>query len=145
MLGLFIMGMMGCNASAETDNAIKVQGSEVPEVVEKAFTAKYPNENKPNFKLDSHGNWEAHFKKKGEKYRADFSVDGAWIETENDIKPDNLPDAIKDALEANYSSYSIVETEHVTSSSKGEFYDVELKKDGEKMDVEFMENGTVIN
>lgn len=116
----------------------------ISEAVATAFHEKYPNEKSPDWEIDDQGNFEAKFKKKGEKYRADFSESGKWIETENSIKADNLPKPIKAILKAQYDDHKIVEVERVQHHSKGLFYDVELKKDGKKMDVEFKADGTII-
>jgi hypothetical protein len=125
-------------------NCNKANG-QAPKAVQEAFKAKYPNENDPDFELDANGNYEAHFKKKGEKYRADFSPEGTWIETENSIKDKELPEAIKKVIKEKYADEHITEVEHVTSASKGEFYDVEFRKKGKNMDVEFRANGNIIN
>ena len=44
-----------------------------------------------------------------------------------------------------FTDEEITEIEHVTSASKGEFYDVEFKQKGKNMDVEFRANGEIIN
>ena len=116
----------------------------VPEVVVMAFQKKYPKEDVPKFKTDSHGYWEAHFKKKGEKYRADFNTDGTWRETENSIKTSELPEAILEKINSTYFFYTINEVEHVLSAKYGEFYDVEFKQKGKNKDVMFKRDGTVI-
>jgi len=116
----------------------------VPEAVQKAFEKKYPGENDPDWELDDHDYWESHFKKDGEKYRADFNADGSWVETENDIKTKELPNAILEIIEKNYSEYKITEVEHVISASKGEFYDVEFKQKGKNKDVMFKKDGSII-
>ena len=123
-------------------NTVKGQ---IPDAVKQAFEAKYPNENNPDWEVDANGNYEAQFKQNGEKYRADFSPSGNWIETESSIKKDDLPKAIRDIIKKEYGSEDITEVEHVDSESKGEFYDVEFKQKGKNMDVEFRANGTIIN
>jgi len=123
----------------------KKDKDQVPAVVMKSFKEKYPNENDPDFKTDSHGYWEAHFKKKGEKYRADFNADGSWIETENSIKYSALPKVIREKIKIIYAAYEISEVEHVMSLEKGEFYDVEFKQKGKNKDVEFKPDGSIIN
>jgi len=130
------LGLFSCQSS------VTAQG--VPDAVKSTFQAKYPGENDPDWHTDRNGNFESHFKKKGVKYRADFSPDGKWIETEQSISKKDLPDAIKDKLKKDYDDYKIVELEKVDSASKGAFYDVEIKKDGKKMDVEFRADGSVL-
>jgi hypothetical protein len=117
----------------------------VPEAVKASFEAKYPGENDPGWHLDAHQNFEAHFKKKGIKYRADFAANGDWIETENSIKKRDLPKIIRDIIDQNYVFSTITEIEHVQHHSKGEFYDVEFKQKGKNKDVEFDPLGNVLN
>ncbi|MDP5100021.1 MAG: PepSY-like domain-containing protein [Nonlabens sp.] len=121
------------------------KNSDAPEVVKQAFKAKYPKENKPDFAQDAHGYWEAHFKKNGEKYRADFNADGSWIETENSIKYKSLPKAVRYAIEKEFGNDEITEVEHVMSNAKGEFYDVEFKRKGKNYDVEYRKDGSKVN
>lgn len=118
--------------------------SQVPEEVQSNFEAKYPGENDPDWETDSNGNYEAHFKMKGVKYRADFSPTGQWIETETNIDKDDLPEAIKKVIKNKYGDEDITEVELVTSATKGTFYDVEFKKKGKNKDVMFRGNGTII-
>lgn len=125
-------------------NCTQAKG-QVPENVKQAFTEKYPNETNPDWETDAHGNFEAHFKKDGEKYRADFSANGQWIETESSIKKDELPKAIRSVIKDKYDSEEITEVEYVQSATKGEFYDVEFKQKGKNKDVEFRANGQIIN
>ena len=64
---------MSCQQS--NDEKKKADGN-APEAVKEAFQAKYPGENDPDWHQDAHGNYEANFKQKGEKYRADFAENG---------------------------------------------------------------------
>ena len=137
-IALFSVGLVSCQENNKKD-------AKVPEAVRATFQQKYPGENDPDWEQDDHGYWESHFKKDGEKYRADFNADGSWIETENSIKKKNLPEAIKKVIDTEYSEYEITEVEHVDNAEKGIFYDVEFKQKGKNKDVEFREDGTIIN
>lgn len=116
-----------------------------PEAVKKTFQNKYPGENDPDWHVDSNGNYESRFRIDGIRHRADFSPDGAWIETEVSIKKDELPKVVQKAIDENYSNEEITEIERVQSAKKGLFYDVEFKRKGKNMDVEFNEYGVKIN
>ncbi|MFV8225830.1 PepSY-like domain-containing protein [Christiangramia aquimixticola] len=135
LITLSSVGFMSCQEKSD----------KVPEAVKITFQKKYPGENDPDWKKDDHGNWESHFKIDGEKYRADFNEDGTWIETENDIKKDNLPEAIKKVLKEKFPDEEITEVERVDNAEKGLFYDVELKRKGKNKDIMFREDGTIIN
>lgn len=119
--------------------------AQVPDEVQRAFEKHYPNENDPKWMIDKNGNFETHFKEDGEHYRADFTPGGQWIETERSIKKKDLPKIVREILKSEYNDFEIVELEETLHHSKGLFYDVELKKDGKKRDVEFRADGHVIN
>tara|TARA_R110000868_G_scaffold125037_2_gene330364 strand:+ start:30705 stop:31139 length:435 start_codon:yes stop_codon:yes gene_type:complete len=133
---IFTISYLSCQTSGK---------DEVPSEVKASFKAKYPGENDPDWEKDKNGNFESSFKIDGKHYRADYSPEGVWIETERSIKKKELPEIIQQLLKTDYDAFSVVEVEEVQHHSKGLFYDVELKKDGEKHDVEFLKNGQVIN
>ena len=135
IVGCLSIGVLSCQEQKK---------DEVPEAVIKSFQKKYPGENDPDWEQDDHGYWESHFKKDGEKYRADFNADGTWVETENDIKKKNLPDAVKKVIKEKYSDLEITEVEHVMNAKKGEFFDVEFKQKGKNKDIMFRKDGTEI-
>lgn len=118
---------------------------DVPAEVQSNFEKKYPGENDPDWEKDKNGNFESTFKIDGKHYRADFKPDGSWVETESSIDKKDLPEAIMKVLKSKFDDFDIVEIEEVQHHSKGFFYDVEIKKDGEKQDVEFSKTGAIIN
>lgn len=119
--------------------------AQVPEAVKTGFEEKYPGEKHSKWKIDRNGNFETHFKKEGKEYRADFTPEGNWIETERSIKKKELPELVRQKLKSDYDDFKIVELEETRHHSKGLFYDVEIKKDGKKQDVEFNVNGKILN
>ncbi|WP_299130642.1 PepSY-like domain-containing protein [uncultured Winogradskyella sp.] len=133
---LFLALLTNCNLASE---------KQTPEAVKKTFQSKYPGENDPDWHIDSHGNFEAHFKMNKTKYRADFSPKGNWIETETSIDYKDLPEAIKKVIEGNFDKDDITEVEKVISASKGTFYDVEFKRKGKNKDIEFRASGEIMN
>jgi len=116
-----------------------------PQAVQEAFEKKYPGENDPDWHKDSHGNFESNFKIDGKKYRADFSPNGNWIETELSIKKGDLPNAVRKTIATHYEELEISEIEEVDHHRKGRFYDVEFKQKGKNKDVEINTEGKVIN
>ena len=116
-----------------------------PDVVKKTFQKMYPGEDDPDWHIDANGNYESNFKIKGIHYRADYSPDGNWIETENSIDKKDLHKIIQKKIKKNYSEYEITEVERVEHHAKGIFYDVEFKQKGKNKDVEFNAEGEVLN
>lgn len=144
LLSLVLFSCDSENSEERKKLAKKANKEDIPVAVLTSFQKKYPDEKSPDWGVDKNGWYEAHFKKDDEKYRADFRPTGEWIETENDIKEKNLPDPIKKIIKEQFQDYKVVEVERVTHYQKGLFYDVEFKKDGKKMDVEFNEQGEAI-
>ncbi|AZQ60359.1 hypothetical protein EJ994_16670 [Maribacter sp. MJ134] len=138
----FVLSIMTMSLLLACQSETKGQ---TPEAVKKSFKSKYPNESDPDWRKDKNGNFESHFKKDGEHYRADFAPNGEWIETESNIKKKELPKAILKVLEADFEDIKIVEIEKVDHATKGTFYDVEIKIDGKKKDLEFSSDGKRIN
>jgi len=136
---LFIFALqlshVGCKENAKGN---------IPKVIVEAFTIKYPSETDPDWQVDKNGNYEAHCKKEKIHYRADFTPNGNWVETESSIKRKELPKAILKVVHRDYNNVNVVEIEKVNHASKGLFYDVEFKIEGEKNDVKFKQDGTII-
>ncbi|WP_411768462.1 PepSY-like domain-containing protein [Winogradskyella sp. A3E31] len=128
-----------------SSSCISTAKAQIPEAVIESFKAMYPNEDTSDWEKDANDNYEIQFKKDGEQHRADFTPDGKWIETEVSIDKDDLPMAVKNAIEQKYDDRKITEVEKVHHSTKGTFYDVEFKQKGKNLDIEFRENGTIIN
>ncbi|WP_040279138.1 PepSY-like domain-containing protein [Psychroserpens damuponensis] len=136
VLAIILLTAFACQNTAK---------AQAPDAVKKTFQDMYPGENDPDWHLDDHGNYESNFKIDGIKYRADFSPNGNWIETESSIKVKDLPKAIRNIIKTDFGSEDITEVEKVEHHSKGLFYDVEFKQKGKNKDVEFKPNGTIIN
>ena len=116
----------------------------VPEVVEKAFKERYGSPESTEWKVDSNGYWEAEFENDDKSYRADFTKEGEWIETERSVDFDELPDAVQSAIRQEHGDRELAEIEEVENASKGWFYDVEFKEQGPNEDVEYASSGEKI-
>lgn len=136
-LPILVFSFFSCEPTPKVDK-------KVPDVVVQAFEQKYPNEKKETWTIDRNDNYEAKFKEGGETFKADFTPEGMWIETETSLKKKDLPKAVKDAIKAQYEGVKIVEIERTDHHKKGIFYDVEFKQDGKKFDIEFNAEGTII-
>ncbi|MEJ1222706.1 PepSY-like domain-containing protein [Sediminicola sp. 1XM1-17] len=134
---LMLLGMLLISCESKAQDG-------VPKEVKASFQNKYPGEGDPDWHKDSNGNYESNFKKDGKHYRADFSPNGDWIETERSMDKGDLPEKVRDMIKDLYDDYEIVEVEEVDHHSKGLFYDVEFKHNGDKKDVEFSPDGQVL-
>ncbi len=113
----------------------------VPPAVEKRFAELYPDVEPKGWEVDINGNWEAGFTRDSVDYRADFTPEGVWVETESNLKVEELPDAVQRAIKLDFGNDEIAEIERVEHPEKGIFFDVELKRDGKNQDIEYDEDG----
>ncbi|MGB3182374.1 MAG: PepSY-like domain-containing protein [Cyclobacteriaceae bacterium] len=129
----------------DNNEEAKEQKDDKYKLARATFEQKYPDAKDVDWNTDSNDYYEAEFEQDDEKYRADFEQDGTWIETENSIDYDDLPEAIQEAVKRDYDPDDITEVEQVDHAKKGKFYDVEFKDKGKNKDVEYREDGSVIN
>lgn len=120
--------------------AVSVAGS-APFEVERAFAEQYPETTAEKWEVDSNGYWETRFKVGNLEYRADFTADGRWVESERSIKFEDLPDSVQRAIRLDFGDDEISEIEVVNHPDKGEFFDVEFKRSGKNLDVEYDAQG----
>lgn len=145
LLSFLFVGMISCNEKKERDDQKEAKtDSGVPVVVKESFQKKYPDENASNWKKADHDYWQAQYNKDGVEYRVNFTPGGAWVETENYLERNKLPDTIKKSLDEKYPDREITEIEHVISAHEGNFYDINLKQEGENMQVLVKADGTII-
>ncbi|GLU45164.1 PepSY-like domain-containing protein [Allomuricauda sp. NBRC 101325] len=137
ILGLPLVAVLGFGLLAFTGN------STVPEKVKTAFAKKFPNAKKIKWDKESETEWEAEFKMDGTEYSANFLADGTWKETEHEIKEKDIPAAVSATLKNAFSAYEIEEVE-VVDSNQGQFYEFELEKGEENLEVKIAATGTVI-
>ena len=67
-----------------------------------------------------------------------------WLDEGLSLKEKELPQAVKEAIKAQYKDVKIVEIERTDHHKKGIFYDVEFKENGQKFDIEFNAEGEII-
>ncbi|WP_185154087.1 PepSY-like domain-containing protein [Fulvivirga sp. M361] len=125
--------------------AVSGQSDKARDKVQHLFKKKYPQAESIHWEKDDHNNIEVQFEQNDEKYRADFDLNGNWIETEKSISWKDLPKKVKASVEKKYDKDDIAEIEWVHHNKKGVFYDVEFKKKGKNKDVEFNTSGKQIN
>ena len=139
---LSLVPLLSLACAAATVEAQSPDPDDPPPAVLAAFAERYPGEESPDWEVDRNGNYEAQFKQRGQKLRADFTPAGVWVETEMSLKWKDLPGAVQDAIEDEYDRDDIVELEYTHNAEKGRFYDVEIDPKGEKkFDVEYRGDG----
>ncbi len=105
-----------------------------PEKVLSAFKAKFPEVKNAEWEMENETEWEAEFKINGVEYSASFDANGAWIETEQEIKKSEIPADILAILNKNFQDYKIEEAE-IVETEMGRAYEVEIKVGKEEFEV----------
>jgi hypothetical protein len=118
--------------------------SNVPEVVQQAFAQKYSNAKNVEWEEEEEGA-EVSFTFQRKKMEAFFDNKGNWVETEQQVRKRQLPASVKRALKTEYKGYKIDELEYVTQPKDVSFYELELEKDGEAVELVFSKAGELIS
>lgn len=120
-------------------NAQKVSDKEVPTTVKNTLQKNYPNAKELKWEKEK-GNYEAEFEVNETDYSVLIDVSGNIIETEVEIKIDELPANAKAYISKNYAEQKIKEAAKITDSKGVVTYEAETKG----KDLIFDSNGNFI-
>ena len=116
----------------------------VPKEVKDAFAKKFPAVKWEKWSKENDKTLEAEFVLDGKKLSALFSLDGLWMETEEEIAVDKLPQPVKATLEAKFAKMPVKECEKVTKSDSTLTYELEIKTSEGVKEIVFNTQGEVI-
>jgi len=106
--------------------AQKVKEADVPTAVKDAFKKAYTNTNEVKWEKEGE-NFEAEFEVGETDQSVVFDATGQVIETEVEIKVDELPSGVKDYVAKNYKDTKIKEATKITDSKGTVTYEAEIK------------------
>ncbi len=121
-----------------------VAAKKVPELVTKAFKAKYPETRKVHWELNKMKQYEAEFKMQGVEYSSFFDETGKWIKTEQEIKNKELPDAVQASIKREFSDFKIKEALRGTAPDGMKYYAVEIRTGKKNYDLSVSPDGKVL-
>lgn len=134
---LTLAALLGLTAQAQ-----KLTDDKVPAAVKAALTKRFPTAKQVAWEKEDAQAYEAKFTIGDNKQSANFDTNGNWLSTETNLKKTDLPAAIQSSIAKNFAGYDIDDPEKV-ESSEGVLYEVKLKKEGKKLEVVFLPDGTV--
>lgn len=114
-----------------------------PTEVTTAFSQKFPTAKKVKWDKENETEWEAEFKMNGKEFSANFTSEGIWKETENEISQAEIPLAVKQTLESEFAGYKIEESE-ISETAAGKVYEFALEKDESELEVGIAPDGKVM-
>lgn len=128
-----------------TAHAQQVSKIIIPQAVTNTFQKKFPKATNVKWEMEKPKNYEASFKINKTEYSALFNVLGSCLETEMEIKNSELPAAVKESLNKQFSGYKITEAEKVEKAMSAVGYEVELGKGKEILEVYLSAEGEVLS
>ena len=116
---------------------VSCTAQDTPQKAKDAFSEKYPNaanvEWEKNDEEDEEPGFEVEFDMDGQSLEALYAKDGTWKHTEQDINKDALPEAVKQALKAKYSSGNAeIESVAKLDTPEGIRFEIDLEASGEQ-------------
>ena len=121
----------------------KITPDKIPASVKQAFTKIFPSATVVKYLMEKK-NYEVNFTDKGFVMSANFDATGKWLETETEIKPEDLPEEVTASIAKNFAGYKIAEVGKVEKTGTGLVYEMDLKKDKEGFEVQFSPNGDIL-
>ena len=121
----------------------KITPDKVPAPVKQAFAKKFPAATDVKYEMEKK-DYEINFKDKGVEMSANFDATGKWLETETEIKVNDLPNEVSASAAKNFAGFKISEVAKVESADKGLCYEMDLKKDKEGFEVQFSPKGDIL-
>ncbi|MBL7818901.1 MAG: PepSY-like domain-containing protein [Saprospiraceae bacterium] len=115
-----------------------------PSAVQTAFKKHFPTVTKVDFDKEKNGEYEAEFKMNGVEMSANFTVDGAWRETETEIAATALPANVSSAISKKYPTAKVVGAAKIETADRGTLYEADLKTGMKKAEVLFDTAGNVV-
>jgi len=122
--------------------AQKIQEKAVPEIVVKAFKAKYPTAKEVKWEKEQ-ANYEAEFEMKEVTMSAIFNPSGNLMEVESVMSKNMLPKAILETIAKDYPGYKIEEAAKIETDGKIT-YEAEVEKGEKSTDLIFDVNGKLL-
>ena len=119
--------------------AQKISEKEVPAIVKSTLQKNFPHAQEVKWEKEKE-NYEAEFEIKETNYSLLIGASGHVIETEMEIKPEELPTKAKEYISKHYAGQKIKEAAKITDSQNKITYEAEIKG----KDLIFSNNGDFI-
>ncbi|WP_291906393.1 PepSY-like domain-containing protein [Chitinophaga sp. CB10] len=136
-LFLSLLALAFAGASIAQD----IPGSQVPAAIVKAFKLKFPRTSKVEWEKKGNS-YEAEFKVDRRDYKAIYDAAGKLQTYKREIRANELPAAVRNAISSQYKDYRIDEADRLEKNGKV-YYQVELDGEPHDQKVVFNANGTV--
>jgi len=123
--------------------ACKQASVEPPALVKAAFEQKFKDVVNVNWGSENATEWEAEFSLDDVDYTANFNAEGIWLETEYQIPESDVPEAVLQTLENDFTDYEIGESE-ISETAEGMKYEFLINTLEEEYEVSISSEGLLI-
>ena len=123
--------------------ATYAQKVNVPAAVTKSFNEKFPGATDVKWEKENSKELEANFKWNNSKVSANFGLDGTWKETETTINATELPAPVTKAINSKYPGAALSTCEKIEKPGGIQQYEVNIKVNGKKKELEMNPDGSV--
>ncbi len=117
----------------------------VPEASKAGLAKKYPKAEAVKWKSAKDGIYTADLTADGQKTTAEFDGDGNWVKSEIKIGEEDLPAAVKQAIEKQYADFELDWVKKLSSPQVPVSYRVALDQEGYTARVNFSPEGKVLD
>lgn len=124
-------------------HAQKLAASQVYSAAKATFKAKFPAVTQPAWEKENN-TYEASFKLNGKSMSALITPAGELLETETELRPAELPAAVRATLARDYPGYKVKEAAVIVKADDKIVYEAEVTKGGKKQDVLFTADGKIV-
>ena len=138
---IFAMAMVCLAAGAAY--AQKISIDKVPAIVQASFKKQFTSVTKPQWEMES-ADYEVTFQNKGVESSAKYDKQGAWLETEEEIKEAELPAVVKQEVEKQFPGFKMNEVEKASYPGNKIAYEMEMSKGKEAYNVQFSSEGKLL-
>ncbi|TAL45716.1 MAG: hypothetical protein EPN92_07145 [Chitinophagaceae bacterium] len=118
------------------------QNIKVPVTVQTSFNTKFPGAANIKWEKENSKELEANFKMNNTDVSANFKLDGSWVETETTIPASELPAAVTNSVNTKYPGVVFSRTEKIEKPGAKILYEVNVKVNGKKKELELNPDGS---
>ncbi len=124
--------------------AQKMKEAEVPAAIKEGLKKEFPDAKAKEWAKEG-DTYEAEFIWKKAETSATFSTAGKLMETETEIKIEELPKAVYEYVQKNHADHKITEASKIVEAGTGKVsFEAEISKGKEEMDLIFDDKGNYL-
>ncbi len=125
--------------------AQKLTSDNVPASVISSFKTMFPKALKVKWEKEGKDAYEAEFMLNKVEYSANFDKNGKWQETEVEVKFNQLPVEVQQAVKNQFADFKVNEASKIENLKYKLCFEVEVEKAKEKLDLLFSPKGELIS